>query len=84
MFFDMCGLCCGTLGISFNVFFFATLLGKMCIKAPLQALFIIILIGNNFINKLTYIVNSINPNWVSYILDYRLKYRNKELKYHIQ
>jgi len=75
MFFDMCGLCCGTLGISFYVFFFATLLGKMCIKAPLQALLIIMIVGDRFTNNILYFF----PNWESYIYDYRLKFRNKDL-----
>jgi len=83
MFFDMCGLCCGSLGISFNIFFFATLFGKMLVKAPIQGLFIIMLIGDKFTNKLIYITSFFPSNLESYFLtvinNYKFKFRNKEL-----
>ena len=35
--FDMCGICCGMIGMSLIKFLSATILGKACVKAPAQA-----------------------------------------------
>lgn len=41
--FDVAGLTCGHIGISFWTFFLATAVGKACIKAMLQAVFYVVL-----------------------------------------
>mmetsp|Transcript_15909 Transcript_15909/g.29111 ORF Transcript_15909/g.29111 Transcript_15909/m.29111 type:complete len:396 (+) Transcript_15909:194-1381(+) len=39
--FDIVGICCGQLGVSFWTFFIATLIGKACIKVAGQAVFFV-------------------------------------------
>lgn len=46
-FFDACGLASGYYLIQFNTFFIPTFIGKALIKAPLQGLFIIVVMNNN-------------------------------------
>ena len=58
--FDMCGISCGVFGMSFWVFFSATMIGKAFIKAPLQAIFIVQL--------------SMNPNLITQFLPTVLHY----------
>jgi hypothetical protein len=44
--FDMCGICCGIIGMSLTRFLTATIIGKALIKAPVQAYLFIQLTAN--------------------------------------
>jgi hypothetical protein len=50
--FDMCGMCCGYLAMSFWTFFPAVLLGKGVVKVNGQAVVFVNLFSSHFFNKL--------------------------------
>jgi len=60
--FDMCGICCGHLGVPFMVFFGATFIGKAMIKVNGQVLFFVWLFRNpeNVVSQISAIVPFLN------------------------
>lgn len=52
MAFDLCGICCGEMGMTFWNFFIATMLGKAGVKVMMQAMFFITLFNESYVDKL--------------------------------
>jgi membrane protein YqaA with SNARE-associated domain len=54
-FFDLCGICCGQILMSFWKFFLAVFIGKSLIKINLQAIFFIVLFSNKYVDQVTWL-----------------------------
>lgn len=61
--FDLAGIICGSFGISFPVFFGATLIGKAVIKTTIQSVFIIALFSEETVNWVLYALQKYLPRY---------------------
>jgi vacuole membrane protein 1 len=54
-FFDLCGICCGQILMTFWKFFLAVFIGKTLIKVNLQAIFFIGFFSNKYVDQLAWL-----------------------------
>lgn len=59
--FDLAGITCGHFGIGFSTFFGATFIGKACIKATIQTLFVILTFSKRHIESILIFLEHIFP-----------------------
>jgi len=59
--FDLAGITCGHFGIGFTTFFSATFIGKACIKATIQTLFVILTFSKRHIESILRYLGFIFP-----------------------
>lgn len=59
--FDLAGITCGHFGIGFTTFFGATFIGKACVKATIQTLFVILTFSKHYIEAILKFLEHIFP-----------------------
>jgi hypothetical protein len=59
--FDLAGITCGHFCIGFTTFFGATFIGKACIKATIQTLFVILTFSKHHIETILRLLEQIFP-----------------------
>ena len=59
--FDLAGITCGHFGIPFMTFFGATFIGKACIKATIQTVFVILTFSKHHIESMLNLIGSLLP-----------------------
>lgn len=71
--FDLAGLLCGHLGVSFTEFFSATLIGKAIFKVHLQLFLTIVVFSENYFEKLIAGLKKSYPDLHSTLTDFLIK-----------